>query len=215
MSPIRAGAALALVLGVVLVREVALGQVPSSQTIPPGATATFSITSCLDTQSPCSIGGFTVESYASLTVTAGFDNPTLTLSAPAGAAVQVLSGCTQAANAAAVVQCTVSGLSSPPTVTVAFTTVPLGTRFGSVDLAAGCSSTSLTWPAGTSVAEVAAAISPGKALLGVWSFNNVTQSFRGYFPNPYAPRDFTLVTGGETTFICLRVPAVLIQPGSG
>ncbi len=207
-------AALLGLLGLLGLVPPAFGQgAPMTQTIPPGATADFIVRTC-GPQRPCIPGGFTVRSQASEPVTATFDPPTLTLTlaAPVGVAVQILSGCAPDAGPASVVRCRVGGLSSPPTVTVTFTTVAAPAQGEMVTLFSGCNNVTLTWPTGTPTSEVAAAVTPASALIAIWRFNNATQTFQGFSPLPNAPNDFTSVNRADPAFICMRESGSLTRP---
>lgn len=153
-------------------------------------------------------------SHATQPVTVSFDEVTftLTLTAPVGAVVQIVSGCVSDEGLAAVVHCSVSGLSSPPTLTVVFTTVPVGARPETIPLSVGCHNVTLTWPAGTLIDDIAAAVTPPSALDGIWRFDSVDQRFHGYFLYRGAPNDLASVNGADEAFICVRAPATLARP---
>ena len=79
-------------------------------------------------------------------------------------------------------------------------------------LGARCNFVTLTWPQGTSVTTVAAAIAPATALEAIWRFDVVQNRFLGFSPNPNAPNDYLITSRLEPVFICVRVDALLNRP---
>jgi hypothetical protein len=83
-----------------------------------------------------------------------------------------------------------------------------------VSLPTGCSNQALTWPVGTALATVAAAVSPSGALLSIFRLDPVQQRFRGFSPTaPAFANDYTMVeTPLEAVFFCMRSPGTLNRP---
>jgi hypothetical protein len=84
-----------------------------------------------------------------------------------------------------------------------------------VSLVAGCTNISLTWPAGTDVTVVAAAIAPAGALRAIWKLDPVAQIYRGYSPDAPQASDLTTVEPLDAVFICTAEPATLTRPPLG
>lgn len=77
-----------------------------------------------------------------------------------------------------------------------------------------CSNVALTWPAGTPVATVAAAVAPADAVEAIWHFVNEERRFVAWSPIAGAPNDYTGVRQRlEAVFICTRGAATLTRPG--
>jgi hypothetical protein len=93
------------------------------------------------------------------------------------------------------------------------TTTPPTTATARVDLAAGCSNVVLTWPDGTSIGAVVAALQTTGVLNAIWWLDAATRQFRGYSPAPGAPNDLTTVSRLQPVFICLTAPGTLTRPG--
>ena len=127
MKLVPASISLAVTIWLIFGALPAIGQTPESTIIPPGTTASFIVRICDERLTRCLVLGFTVASQATQSVTASFENSTLTLTAPVGAVAQILSGCVSDDGPPPVVHCKVGGLSSPPTVTITFTTMPAPT----------------------------------------------------------------------------------------
>lgn len=83
-----------------------------------------------------------------------------------------------------------------------------------VPLTQGCNNVTLTWPAGTSLATVVAALSPVSSLDAVWRFNNPTQAFAGYSPRFPAASDFATADRLTPVFVCMRAPGSLTRPAA-
>lgn len=81
-----------------------------------------------------------------------------------------------------------------------------------VDLVRGCTNVSLTWPAGTSIAAVAAAVAPAAALQAIWRLDAVAQAYRGYAPGGAEVSDLTTVQPLDAVYLCANAPAVLTRP---
>jgi PKD repeat protein len=101
--------------------------------------------------------------------------------------------------------------SASTTVTVSGSTTT-STSTEQVQLFAACNNVAATWPSGTPIATVAAAISPGNALTAIWRFDNVGQRFVGFSPIPGAPNDLTTVNRADAVFICMTSPGTLTRP---
>jgi hypothetical protein len=81
-----------------------------------------------------------------------------------------------------------------------------------VDLTAGCTNLVLTWPDGTPIGAVVAALSSNGLLNAIWWLDAATRQFRGFSPAPGAPNDLTTVNRLQTVFICLTAPGTLTRP---
>jgi hypothetical protein len=84
-----------------------------------------------------------------------------------------------------------------------------------VSLAATCNNVALTWPGGTSLNTVAAAISPASALESIWKQTIVDDdlTFIAWSPLPGAPNDYTGTSLQlEAVFICMRSAGTLERP---
>lgn len=83
----------------------------------------------------------------------------------------------------------------------------------SVPLSAACNNVTLTWPAGTPLGAVAAAINPGDGLVAIWRYDSAQGVFVGFSPRPNAPADYRAIGSRlETAFVCTSAPAVLSRP---
>jgi hypothetical protein len=90
-----------------------------------------------------------------------------------------------------------------------------GGQTEAIPLIAGCNNVALTWPAGTQVGVVAAAVTPASAVDAIWRQIPVggTLAFQAWSPVPNAPNDFTATTiRPEAAWICVRTPATLNRP---
>jgi PKD repeat protein len=76
----------------------------------------------------------------------------------------------------------------------------------------GCNNVAVTWPNGTAMSVVAAAISPANPLIAVWRFDNIRQLFVGYSTLPGAPNDLITVNRAEPVFICMNGSGTLTRP---
>ena len=85
-----------------------------------------------------------------------------------------------------------------------------------VTLAANqCTNVGLTWPQGTSVATVAAAVSPAGALESIWkqTIRDDRLVFVAWSPIAGAPNDYTNTELPlEAAFICMRAAGTLERP---
>ncbi|MGH2585115.1 MAG: hypothetical protein ACRDJE_09380 [Dehalococcoidia bacterium] len=86
----------------------------------------------------------------------------------------------------------------------------------SVTLTAGiCNNVALTWPAGTSIDTVAAAISPTNSLDAIWRQAIVgdERKFIAWSPLPGAPNDYTATESPlEAAFLCMTAAGTLERP---
>lgn len=138
---------------------------------------------------------------------------TLTISAPAGFTVQATgASCAPVEGQASAVRC--PGVSGLPFPRVAVTTTPssTSTQTETVKLFRGCNNVSLTWPDGTPIAIVAAAVAPASAVRAVWRFGAAARRFHGWTSIPDAPNDLTTVGRLDTAFICMDGPGSLTRP---
>ena len=85
-----------------------------------------------------------------------------------------------------------------------------------VTLAAGCSNVVLSWPTGTALAEVTAAVMPSHALAAIFKLDAVEGRYRGYSPTaPAFANDYTAVEAAlEAVFVCVHQGASLARPTS-
>jgi hypothetical protein len=81
-----------------------------------------------------------------------------------------------------------------------------------VGLVRGCNNLVLTWPDGTSLTTVAAALSPADALVAIWRFDAATGRYLGFNPAVAGVSDLTAATQRDAVFICLTGPATLARP---
>jgi len=86
-----------------------------------------------------------------------------------------------------------------------------------VQLLRGCNQVVSDAPNGARVAGLVTLVTPQEAVVSVWRYNNSTQSFQaGYFADPAAPTDFTLMgasTRGRSTegyMVCVQRAATII-----
>ena len=79
-------------------------------------------------------------------------------------------------------------------------------------LFAVCNNVALTWPSGTSMDVVAAAISPPEAVIAIWRFNNQAQRFEGYSPRFPQASDLRTANIIDAVFICMDAPGTLTRP---
>jgi len=83
----------------------------------------------------------------------------------------------------------------------------------SVALAAGCNPVAATWPNGTSVATVAAAVTPPAALDAIWKFDPPTSVPLGYSPAaPPEVNDLVVVNRLDAIFVCMSEPGAIVRP---
>lgn len=79
-------------------------------------------------------------------------------------------------------------------------------------LAAGCNNVASTWPAGTPMATVAAAVDPPTAVTGIWRFDAAAGRFAGFSPAVPQASDLRSVAQLAAVFICVDQPASLRRP---
>ena len=83
-----------------------------------------------------------------------------------------------------------------------------------VSLPAGCTAAALTWPAGTPLATVAAAVAPAGRLTGIWRYDTAKGRFVGYAARSGARIDYTVIgASGETATLCMSAAGRLTRPG--
>ena len=103
----------------------------------------------------------------------------------------------------------------PPVVTPVVTTiVPPAPATELVALLPGCNNVALTWPPGTPMSTIAAAITPAGALQSIFLYLTAVGRFIGYAPNvPSTVVDLPATpTRLATVFICVTTPATLARP---
>ena len=84
-----------------------------------------------------------------------------------------------------------------------------------VSLIAGCTNVGLTWPQGTTLGVIAAAVSPADALESIWkqTVRNDRLVFIAWSPIAGAPNDYTNTELPlEAAFICMDAPGTLERP---
>jgi uncharacterized protein YkwD len=82
-----------------------------------------------------------------------------------------------------------------------------------VSLAQGCTNVVLTWPGGTAISTVIAAISSPSAVAAIWRWNPTTRSFSGFAPAAAAVSDYKVTEQPyEAVYVCLQTPATLTRP---
>jgi hypothetical protein len=79
-------------------------------------------------------------------------------------------------------------------------------------LSQGCSQVVLSLGAGASPAQVTADIANSAVLRGIWRFNNASQRFTGYFPDPSVPSDLISLAPVDTVFICVSAATIITAP---
>lgn len=82
-----------------------------------------------------------------------------------------------------------------------------------VALAAGCNPLAATWPNGTNVATVAAAVSPADGLVAVWKFDAGAGRWLGYSPSaPPEVSDLKTVERLDAIFVCMTASGSVTRP---
>jgi hypothetical protein len=83
-----------------------------------------------------------------------------------------------------------------------------------VTLPSGCSNQTLTWPVGTPVSTVAAAVTPADALISIFRLDATARRFLGFAPGaPDFANDYTTITSSlEPVFFCMRAVGTLARP---
>jgi hypothetical protein len=84
-----------------------------------------------------------------------------------------------------------------------------------IGLFAGCNNVSLTWPNGTEIATVAAAVNPADAVIAIWRFGNAERRFSGFAPSFPAASDLRTINTLDPVFICVGRTANLTRPSIG
>jgi hypothetical protein len=85
-----------------------------------------------------------------------------------------------------------------------------------VRLPAGCTAVALTWPAGTPLTTVAAAITPRTGLVSIWRSDPARGTPAGFAPGIGARADYAAVRArGERAVICMKVVGALTRPDAG
>lgn len=165
---------------------------------------------------PASVG---VRNQSEQLATVAYDGVTLTIEVPAGFIPQVylvqgVGGdvrCTPQDGQPQIVSCSVS--SRPPKV-LAFTAVAASAQSEAVALIPGCNTVTLTWPVGTPLGIVAAAVTPVGMLESIFKLDPILGRFRGFSPvAPTFVNDYTAVEGRrEAVILCLREAGTLTRP---
>lgn len=84
-----------------------------------------------------------------------------------------------------------------------------------VMLFAGCTNVALTWPAGTPIETVAAAVTPRDQLEAIWQQAVVgdERRFLAWSPIANAPNDYTATSSSlEAVFICMGAQGSIDRP---
>jgi hypothetical protein len=81
-----------------------------------------------------------------------------------------------------------------------------------VDLVNGCTNVSLTWPPGTAIASVAAAITPAGSVQAVWKLDAQSQRFLAWSPAAPQASDLSSVNPLDAVFICTTSAATMTRP---
>ncbi len=92
------------------------------------------------------------------------------------------------------------------------TPAPSTQQTEAVELFRACNNVSLTWVSGTQTSVVASSITPATALIAIWRFNNVAQTFTGYsaeFPDASDLRTVNII---DAVFVCMNAPGTLNRP---
>jgi len=191
--------------------------IPGSATVPPGGIVTF--TGPLPTPTPEGMrppGGaqiVRVPNRSDQPATVTYDGQTLTITLPAGSAIDVgrlgPGTCAPVDGQPNVVACRVLGR-PPTTVTVSIVGAPAPVE--SLDLRPGCTNVVLTWPTGTAVDTVAAAVTPASALLSIWWLDAAAGRYLGWSPLPDAPNDLTSVNRMDAVYICMGEAGTFTRP---
>ena len=167
------------------------------------------------------------------TATAESDGRTVTITVPAGFTVQAErtavryepdgayrtigagTRCDREAGAPNIAVCDVGGAALTP-IALRFTAAPTtGTA-----LSAGCNNITVpvqeprpALPTPMRVAELAQRVAPPGALEAIWKYEPALGRFFAYAPSRNAPNNLMTVNPLASVWICVRAPAMLVQPG--
>lgn len=160
---------------------------------------------------------------AAVTATSRLATPA-NVAAPATTTTTTTTAATPAATANPITVATGSSLTtstvaSPATATTAAPTsaAPAGVaqspRVEAVALRATCNNVALTWPEGTPLSVVAAAVSPLDSLAGIWRYDAARDLYLAYSPEPGSPADYSVITSRlEPVFVCMKSGGALSRP---
>lgn len=81
-----------------------------------------------------------------------------------------------------------------------------------VNLPAGCTEVTSTWPDGTTAAAVAATVTPAEALSAIWRWDAQATNYRGYSAASAAASDLATINRNEVLRVCVTATATLTQP---
>lgn len=96
-------------------------------------------------------------------------------------------------------------------VTASATAIPISaTR--TVNLGMGCSDVPSPFADSTKPETIAAAITPGTALDGIWRYDTPAQTYRAFNPNAPTISDLTTVNKNDPLRICMNAPATITVP---
>ncbi len=79
-----------------------------------------------------------------------------------------------------------------------------------MDLAAVCNPVTVTYPDGTTVQTLAAAISPADILGAMWAFD--AGLWRGYAPQYPEASDLATARFLDVVFLCVNAPGTFVRP---
>lgn len=210
--------ALALMVAVGHSQEPAVAFYPGSIQLPPAGAVNF-----VQPRAPGSppLPGapphLLVTSQSDQSTTVAYDGRVLTITAPTGRIVRIVSGCTPATEAANAVSCPRTPDSQASVgaqqAGVIFTTAatPSGPS-ENVSLVQGCNNVTLTWPAGTATGAIAAAVAPAATLTGIWRYDARQGRFLGFAPQAPEVSDLQTVNRLDAVFICVGTAGILTRP---
>jgi autotransporter family porin len=85
-----------------------------------------------------------------------------------------------------------------------------------IPLSPGCNNVALTWPAGTPLHRVAAAVREPQSLIAIWSYRPDLGQYAGFSPVRGQPVDYASIQSRlEPAFVCVRAAGVLARPAAG
>ena len=83
-----------------------------------------------------------------------------------------------------------------------------------IDLVKGCNPEAATWPDGTKIDVVAAAVAPPEALDAIWKFDTATSTWKAFSPLPAAAaaNDLASLNRLDAVFFCVNAAAKVSRP---
>jgi hypothetical protein len=177
---------------------------------------------------PADQATLTVSYHGREPATVTYDGTVLTVAVPPLAAGQSLAlmeragpaaTCMQIGNQGHLLRCTVPPTVGGTAVLVGIliadpppTAAPMPAEIEGVELGAGCSNVTLTWPDGTPTGAVARAVTPPAALVALWRYDAAQRRFLAFSPRSAQASDLTTVNRLDAVFICMEAPGTLIRP---